>query len=468
VKTPDREGTPNQAPSKRQEAPANSQGSPSTSDTDLRATPEALRDAIQAGNVARCEELLKLNPTLVNDGSPLHMATGHGQTMIVKLLLALGANVNARIEKQGYMPLHYAAWGRDSKIASLLIAGGAEVNAQIKDGRTPLHMAGCRDVAQALVDGGANLHARDREGSTPLHAQTGSYSKADVAEFLLSHGADPNAPDDCHQTPLHRAAYYFQADIVKVLLEHGADPNAKDAEGHTPLYWASRDLRGDEIFVLANQPKPEVIREVLDLLRKHEGKGEQESCTACGGRMEAPPRTEPRIINCTCGEYITVRDSDIDKVKGIMVFHSMCRRTLYIPPAVWCQVCQRNLVPNWTSLIVVERAAEAARQITDPTLKAIRHLAREMIVGHGDLVEVRCVQGPVPSWRIELVFADGLETIITESQGTTANITWMKFGYFGQGPELFHAFLNEAGYPVTYEEVAAIKAGSVLRPQGEG
>jgi hypothetical protein len=388
--------------------------------------------------------------------------------MIVKLLLALGANVNAR-EGKGFTPLHYAAWKPEPEIASLLLAAHAEVNARTADGRTPLHTALYRAVCQVLIEGGADVQAKDNGGSTPLHATArGGGDNTSIAELLLSHGADPNSEDNCRQTPLHCAAYYFQPGLVKVLLEHGADPNAKDGEGHTALYWASRDLRGDEIFVLAYQPKPEVIREVLDLLRKHEGKGEQESCTACGGRMEAPPRTEPRIINCTCGEYITVRDSDIDKVKGIMVFHSMCRRTLYIPPAVWCQVCQRNLVPNWTSLIVVERAAEAARQITDPTLKAIRHLAREMIVGHGDLVEVRCVQGPVPSWRIELVFADGLETVITESQGTTANITWMKFGYFGQGPELFHAFLNEAGYPVTYEEVAAIKAGSVLRPQGEG
>ncbi len=467
VKRTDREGTASQASDKRHRAGVNRQDSRSTPDTEPKATPKDLRDAIEAGNIARCEELLKLNPALVNDGSLLHTAVKYKQTVIVKRLVALGADVNAK-EKGGFTPLHNAAISGDSSIASLLIAAGAEVNARTKNGRTPLHTTGRREVAQVLIDAGADVHARDRKGSTPLHDEAGSYSKTDLAEFLLSHGADSNAPDSRGQTPLHRAAYYFQPEIVKVLLEHGADPNAKDGEGHTPLYVASRDLRGDEIFVLANQPKPEAIREVLDLLRKHEGKGEQESCTACGGRVQAPPRTEPRIINCTCGEYVTIRESDIDKVKGIMVFHSTCGRTLYIPPTVWCQVCQRNLVPNWTSLIVVERAADAAREATDPTVKAIRHLAREMILGHGELVEVRCVQGPTPSWRIELVFADGLETVITESQGTTPNITWMRFGYFGQGPELFHAFLNEAGYSVTYEEIAAMKAGAVLRHQGKG
>jgi len=76
-------------------------------------------------------------------------------------------------------------------------------------------------------------------------------------------------------------------------------------------------------------------------------------------------------------------------------------------------------------------------------------------------VEIRCVACS-NSDHIELVFADKHEILIDEHSGNV-DITMMKFGYHGTGPKCFHTFLNEAGFNVSFEDVATMKAGTVLR-----
>ncbi|NRB28689.1 MAG: ankyrin repeat domain-containing protein, partial [Roseibacillus sp.] len=60
---------------------------------------------------------------------------------IVELLIAKGADVNAKFEDDGSTPLHLAAWKGHFETAELLIAKGADVNAKDKDGETPLNWA---------------------------------------------------------------------------------------------------------------------------------------------------------------------------------------------------------------------------------------------------------------------------------------------------------------------------------------
>ena len=92
----------------------------------------------------------------------------------------------------------------------------------------------------------------------------------------------------------------------------------------------------------------------------------------------------------------------------------------------------------------------------------MRQLARQLTEKHGNLVEVQCVSGHHPC-HIELVFADGHEIVVGKHSGGV-DITMMKFGYMGTGPSCFHAFLNEAGFDVKYEQVTTMKAGTILRP----
>jgi hypothetical protein len=101
-------------------------------------------------------------------------------------------------------------------------------------------------------------------------------------------------------------------------------------------------------------------------------------------------------------------------------------------------------------------------KVTPEYEQVMRRLARFLTSEHGNLVEVRCVSRDDP-WRIELVFADGHEIVIGDHSGRV-DITMMKFGYSGTGPSCFQAFLNEAGFDVTYEQVSRMEVGTILRP----
>jgi len=76
----------------------------------------------------------------IGDATPLHYASRFAKKEIVKLIIANGANVNARNDKE-WTPLHIAALGGHKTIVELLISKGADVNAKDNHGRTPLNAA---------------------------------------------------------------------------------------------------------------------------------------------------------------------------------------------------------------------------------------------------------------------------------------------------------------------------------------
>lgn len=113
------------------------------------------------------------------DCSYLHLAVRHSVPWLVKEVLALKVDVNAR-NKSGQTPLHLAATVNSSDMASILITAGASVDALDNTGKTPLHVAakipGLVLFWELLMVGERMSFAlRDTvEGCTPLHlaAQT--------------------------------------------------------------------------------------------------------------------------------------------------------------------------------------------------------------------------------------------------------------------------------------------------------
>jgi ankyrin repeat protein len=72
----------------------------------------------------------------------LHEAAREGHKEIAELLIAEGADLNAKGDMYGGgTPLHYAARFGHTEVAELLIAKGADVNAKDEDGKTPLDLA---------------------------------------------------------------------------------------------------------------------------------------------------------------------------------------------------------------------------------------------------------------------------------------------------------------------------------------
>ena len=108
-------------------------------------------------------------------------------------LLAAGADPNARIVRprfgplnitSGETPLHRAGHNKNPTVVEMLLAAGAEIEARDEYGETPLHRAaqwsGNPAVVELLLSAGADPNARDHNGDTPL-----KYAKhGDVIELL--------------------------------------------------------------------------------------------------------------------------------------------------------------------------------------------------------------------------------------------------------------------------------------------
>ena len=76
-------------------------------------------------------------------------------------------------------------------VEELLIAKGANVNARDKVGGTPLYEAalwGHKDIVESFVAAGANVNARDKRGTTPLGIAL-SRGHKDIVGLLRKHGA---------------------------------------------------------------------------------------------------------------------------------------------------------------------------------------------------------------------------------------------------------------------------------------
>ena len=77
-------------------------------------------------------------PTAEASGIPIHNATADGDIEAVKQHLAAGVDVNAKEDQLGMTPLSVAAAFGHKEIVELLIANGADLEAKDQWGVTPL------------------------------------------------------------------------------------------------------------------------------------------------------------------------------------------------------------------------------------------------------------------------------------------------------------------------------------------
>ena len=121
----------------------------------------------------------------------------------------------------GWQPLMLASFGGNLDGVKLLLAKGAEVNAR------------------------ASTRFRNTSLQIALLAGEGP-----VIIYLLDHGADPNVRQNLDFTPLHEAAFLGRIDLIQLLLDHGAEINARSTKGETPLGSALRRSKSEAVTYL--------------------------------------------------------------------------------------------------------------------------------------------------------------------------------------------------------------------------
>lgn len=182
----------------------------------------------------------------------------------VEALIRRGWDVNA-LDKYGATPLHYALSQCHFSAAKLLVASGADVNARGKNICPPIFIATrlSAEMVSVLVQAGANVNFQGSAGLTPLIVASlpkvngatrflmeGFYpdwssdecdgtddSKPEIVEILIAAGAAVSVGNCNRRTPLHFAAR-GQGKVLALLLDAGSDPSALDSDGHSPLHYA--------------------------------------------------------------------------------------------------------------------------------------------------------------------------------------------------------------------------------------
>ena len=222
-------------------------------------SPEPLFQAIRTGNIVQISRALDSGISaraIDGNGTPALMsATLFGDAAVVKLLLDRGADPNAT-NKAGATALMWAI--PELTKVKLLVARGANVNARSADlGRTPLLVAAgypnTADVLRVLVRKGADIKAKDKEG---MHA-------------------------------LGRAVLHADVETVRFLVENGSDMSDRSGFGEfgLGLYFARQDLQIAE-YLLSQGVK--VGKEALAIARSAQSVTLLDRMLAAGADVNAP------------------------------------------------------------------------------------------------------------------------------------------------------------------------------------
>jgi ankyrin repeat protein len=244
------------------------------------------------------------NDTAPNGASALVIATHSGHQALAAFLIETGADPNAA--GAGYAPLHAAILRADQVLMKSLLAHGANPNAVLTRptpvrrasqdwamnpawvGATPIWLAArfadaetMRTLATAgadgrftMPDGGTVLMAPlavgpDRRRGVgvappdPAEAERNALSTMKVAVEL---GAEVNARNAAGDTALHGAASRRYTSVIQFLADSGARLDVKNKRGQTPLSIVMgarrpQDTAGDQTIDAA-------ARSTVDLLRK--------------------------------------------------------------------------------------------------------------------------------------------------------------------------------------------------------
>ena len=166
----------------------------------------------------------------------LQDAASRGYEMVVRLVLDIGVDINARSEVYGNA-LHAAISSGKQTIAELLIQNGADVNCEGGKYGSALQAAAARlamdPIIELLLEKGADVNTRGGEHGTALVAAARIDNVATL-RLLINAGADVNA------TALNATIANHNLVALDILLRAGSDIDEFDENHETPLQVAAR------------------------------------------------------------------------------------------------------------------------------------------------------------------------------------------------------------------------------------
>jgi hypothetical protein len=168
------------------------------------------------GNLEEVKKMVKeegheiLNQPYADDWSnykntPLMTASAAGHDAIVSFMIQSGVDLHAKGETNGSAAIHSASGNGRLSTAKILLAAGANPEAKTKEGSTPLRWAiyggtkECEETAVALIEEGASVEAA-YEGSTILQEKLANMkriapllrmNRRGEANFLQEKTGDP-------------------------------------------------------------------------------------------------------------------------------------------------------------------------------------------------------------------------------------------------------------------------------------
>ena len=192
--------------------------------------------------------------------TPLHSAVQREMPELASLLLAKGADPNAKLERPmpllsrfigqqagvdtnpiGATPFWLAADYGDVHMMQLLADHGADPSLTTIDKTTPLMAASGVDF----------IEGQDRYGRRWFQATTMPLQLAAVeaVKLMIALGSDINAVNADGQTALHGAAYMGSTPLIQFLADHGAKLDVPNKLGQTPYYIAQGVYQAGSFFV---------------------------------------------------------------------------------------------------------------------------------------------------------------------------------------------------------------------------
>lgn len=246
------------------------------------------RDALEAepffqliaeGNVARLQELLKIDARLANAVDPgaqrknfsaLHTAVRANQLGVVELLIEFGANVQARESMDNATALHFAANLGYIEIARALIVAGADVNDSNDSHQfAPIGWASQLAPHRSAELTTAMVNLLRAHGAKHHVFSAISVGTIDELRDVLQENAtalERRSPT-IRMSPLAWAVNNLHFDKIPVLLEFGANIDEANDDGRTVLAEAILAGSAEAVNVLraagASEPTRETTAEIL-------------------------------------------------------------------------------------------------------------------------------------------------------------------------------------------------------------